>query len=256
MKAHSGNGVPRLRYYTVAVTERCWPEELHEYLENRLRAFANSLGQSAPSAGLRIGPPLGLDEANYFMRGIEAGVFTFDEQGRVQTSLIRAGKSDGAEPARIPIFAANPPPVRLCRRLVCVLSTAAALVLDRGWLQSQVELAAIEEPEKAMPADIIITSLDQRLLAAVVAKRSEYELAKLRNDLNQCCRRGPHSEDNCGFPQNHGTFEFLAANQPPYLWAVAPDGEFCLQLAYQEDGTISVVEFHSLPPRSLLELLP
>jgi len=77
---------------------------------------------------------------------------------------------------------------------------------------------------------------------------------KLRSDLNQCSKRGPHSVDNCGFPQNHGTFEFLAANQPLYLWAVAPEGEICFKMDYQENGTIVLEEFLSLPPRSLLEL--
>jgi hypothetical protein len=239
-----------------AVSERSWQEELHQYLEERFCLFANALGQPRPSAGLRIGPPLGIDEAKYFMRGVEAEVFTLNDQGDVQSSLIRAGKSDAAEQGSFPIFAASPPPLRLCRRLVCVLSTAAALILDRGWLEPQVELAAIDDPEKATAADIIITSLDERLLAAVVAKRTAYEVDKLRSDLNQCCRRGPHSEQNCGFPQNHRTFEFISSNQPPYLWAVAPDGEICFQLTYQESGTIDMLEFHSLPPRSLLELLP
>ena len=240
-----------------AVTERRWPEELQQHLEEQLRTFAIALGQLAPSAGLRIGPPLGFEEAKYFMRGLEAGVLTFDDKGYIQSPLIRAGKKgDDVEHTGFSIFAAKPPPLRLCRRLVCLLSTAAALILDRGWLQPQVELAAIDDPEKPTAADIIITSLEATLLAAVLAKRTAYELLKLSSDLNQCCKRGPHSEANCGFPQNHRTFEFLAENQPPYLWAVAPDGEICFQLTYHENGTIELLEFHSLPPRSLLELVP
>jgi hypothetical protein len=236
-----------------AVTERSWVEELYQCLEDRLRAFAMNWGQPFPSAGLRIGPPLGFDEAKNFIRGLEAGVLKFDHKGYIQSPLVRAGT---ARQSGFPIFTANPPPLRLCRRLLSVLSTAAALILDRGWLQSQVELAAIEDPDKATAADILITSLEQRLLAAVVAKRTAYELDKLRRDLQQCCRRGPHSEENCGFPQNHRTFEFLSSNEPPYLWAVAADGEICFQLSYEERGTIDMLEFHSLPPRSLLELLP
>src|SRR5437868_106311 len=172
--------------------ERSWQDEVQQYLESRLRAFAAALGQPTPSAGLRIGPPLGLDEAKDFMRGIEAEVFDVNEQGEVQSELIRTGKAKGAEPGRFPIFAANPPPVRLCRRLVCVLSAAAALIVNRGWLRQQIEVAAIKEPENptSNPADIIISSLDDRLLAAVVAKRTAYELIKLKNDLNQCGKRG------------------------------------------------------------------
>ena len=238
------------------MTERSWQDELQHFLEDRLRAFASTLGQSPPPAGLRIGPPVSADEAKNFMRGVEEGLFAVDEQGQVYSSLIRVGKSDGTALGSFPIFAANP--LRLHRRLVCVLSTAAALTLERGWLQPQIELASIKEPDNPSinPADIIITALDGHLLAAVVAKRTGYELEKLRNDLKQCGRRGPHSEANCGFPQNHATFEFCAENQPPYLWAVAPDWEICFQLTYPEDGTIALLEFHSLPPRSLLELLP
>lgn len=236
--------------------ERPWQEELQKLLDVKLRAFSSSLGQAANQTALRIAPPLGPDEAKHFLRGIEAGVFALDEQGRVQSSLIRAGKDEGGGHGHFSVFAANPEPPRLCRRLVSVLATASALIVERGWLHHQVELAAIKEPDSATtnPADIIITSLDDRLLAAVVAKRTAYELSKFRTDLSQCARRGPHSVDNCGFPQNHGTFEFLAANQPPYLWVVAPDGEFCLQLTFQENGTINMMEFHSLPPRSLFEL--
>jgi len=241
-----------------AVTGRPWQEELQHYLEDRLRAFAHALGQPVPSAGLRIGPPLGLDEAKNFMRGVETGLFTVNDQSQVESSLIRVGKNDHTTRGGFPIFAANPPPLRLHRRLVCLLSTAAALILERGWLQPQIELALINEPDNPSinPADIIITSLEGRLLAAVVAKRSGYELEKLRNDLNQCGRRGPHSEANCGFPQNHATFEFCAMSQPHYLWAVAPDWEICFQLTYAEDGTMALLEFHSLPPRSLLERVP
>jgi hypothetical protein len=87
-----------------------------------------------------------------------------------------------------------------------------------------------------------------------VVKRTMHELEKLRNDLHQCCKRGEHALDNCGFPQNHGVFDYCAVSKPHYLWAVAPEGEICFQLTYRDNSIIELEEFGSLPPRSIMEI--
>jgi hypothetical protein len=84
-------------------------------------------------------------------------------------------------------------------------------------------------------------------------KRSAFELEKLIADLRACSRRGPHAHEDCGFPQNHPRHEFCVSNHPNYLWAVAPDGEICLEVKWME-GMLELDPLPSLPPRSLLEL--
>jgi hypothetical protein len=144
----------------------------------------------------------------------------------------------------------------LYREGICQLSTAAALILDRGWLERQIEIepAMRDDGLTTYGIDILVRTLAGKLLAGVEIKRSVHELAKLKSDFGQCCRRGIHPKDNCGFPQNHGIFEFCAARRPAYLWAVAPDDNICFTMDYCEDGTIQLDELSTLPPRSIVEM--
>jgi hypothetical protein len=100
--------------------------------------------------------------------------------------------------------------------------------------------------------DILVNSSDGRNLIGVEVKRNAAELQKLVLDLQACCRRGPHTQDDCGFPQNHPKYEFCVVRRPNYFWAVAPDAEVCFRMNY-ENG-IALEQLASLPPRSLIEM--
>ena len=237
------------------MTAPSWQNRTEQVLNDSFVGFCRSLQQPVPPSGLRIAPSLGTSEAKFFVWGLQEGLFEIDTDGRVRSSVLSLVVSD--EPGQVfQLFQHEPPPPRLRREAISQLSTAAALIIDRGWLPRQIEL---KPPARGHgltnDVDILVNSIEGDLLAGVVMKRSSHDLDKLNRDLGQCGRRGSHPLDNCGFPQNHGTYEFCASQKPSYLWAVAPDGETCLRMQYGENGTIEVEPFESLPPRSLMELL-
>jgi hypothetical protein len=232
--------------------ERDWAGELESYLRNRFTELCAYTGQAVPFSGLRISPPLGLEEAKYFLLGLEASLFQDDELGYVQSELLAPSSDGNSTRNRWQIFWHNPP--RLFRKAVCQLSTASALILKRGWLRSQIRMeASIEEDRSfAYGVDLLVQSAAGELLIGVEVKRNAAELDKLITDLRACCYRGPHVRDDCGFPQNHPKYEFCASRKPAYFWAVAPDAEVCLRMKYEE-GAIELEQLPSLPARSLIE---
>jgi hypothetical protein len=237
------------------MSERVWENELREFLEGRLRALGNAPNQPVSSAGLQIAPPIDSDEARFFILGMESQLFDIDSEGYVNSSLITSS-DDSASQDRSRIFNVTPPPARLCRETVCLLSTTGRLILDHGWLPRQVQILPTSGDGSAAGygVDIAVKSITGELLAAVEIKRNAYELAKLRSDLHQCCKKGKHPEANCGFPLNHRNFEFCAAYKPKYFWAVAPGEEICFRITGGDNDIIHLEEFLSLPPRSIVEM--
>lgn len=235
------------------MNDRDWQDEVEELLEDKLVSLCETVDQPYPSSGLRVAPPLAAEEAKSFLLGIEAGLFELDSEGYVLSPLLtgKRGKTRSCQ-----IFWHDPPPPRLFRERICQLATAAALVLERGWQTSQIELepATTEEDPQRNDVDILVKSTSGHLFAAVEVKRSAPELAKLKRDFYQCCRRGKHPEAECGFPQNHAKYEFCASQKPLYLWAVAPGEEMCFELTYDGDGRIDLEELPTFPARSVIEM--
>jgi len=233
--------------------ERDWAAEAESYLKARFAELCATLGQPFPISGLRIHPPLTLVEAEYFLMGLEAGLFQLDDLGHIQSELLRAPSADDTRIV-FQLFQHEPPPPRLLREVLCQLSTASSLILKRGWLGRQVFITPADEG--LSPAghgiDMLVRSSPGDILICVEVKRSAAELEKLITDLRACCKRGPHARDDCGFPQNHPKYEFCALNQPAYFWAVAPDADVCVRMKY--DGvSVGLEQLSSLPPRSIIE---
>jgi hypothetical protein len=233
------------------VLEQRWRDDLQDFLDRRFGDFCAAHGQPISPAGLRIGPALGIQEARGFLRGFESRLFEIEVDATIASPMIVRDETNQGRW----IFSLKPPPPRIVRTTICLLATASDLVLDRGWPQRQIEIEPVNQESNLTTSgvDILLKSNQNELLAAVVIKRTAFELQKFRTDLHQCCRRGRHGLDNCGFPQNHATFEFSASCKPKYLWAVAPDAEICFQLTYSGE-TIQLNQFLSLPPRSLFEI--
>jgi hypothetical protein len=233
--------------------ERDWVCELEAYLQDRFADLCKTIGQRVPSSGLRITPPLATDEAKYFLLGVEGGLFQLDDEGYVASDLFPAPNPAESERRMCQIFWYNSLPPRLFRESICQLSTASALILKRGWLRSHVlmEPSIDEQSSVNLGVDIVVEANDGRTLIGVEVKRNAAELQKLVLDLQACSRRGPHTQDDCGFPQNHPKYEFCVSAKPNYFWAVAPDAEVCFRMNY-ENG-IALEQLASLPPRSLIE---
>jgi hypothetical protein len=236
------------------VIERDWVFELERYLQERFTELCDAIGQPVGSAGLRLNPPLGTEEAKYFLLGLESGLFRPDLEGYVQSELLPPPSNGKTRQEMCQIFRHNPPPPRLFREGVCQLSTASSLILERGWLKSQIlmEPSIKEHRSMAHGVDILVKSATGELLVGVEVKRSGAELQKLMRDFRQCCKRGPHAEAQCGFPQNHPKYEFCALYKPAYFWAVAPYEDICFRMTYHND-TMDPEEMETLPPRSTIE---
>jgi hypothetical protein len=230
--------------------ERDWTSELEAYLQIKFAELYEAIGQSVPLTGLRISPPLAMEESKYFLLGLEEGLFRPGEAGHVESELLAAPDKESETMCRI--FWHDSPPPRLFREGICQLATASSLILKRGWLRSQIRLESRENHAPAHGADILVSSLAGNLLVVVVVKRSAAELEKLVDDLRACCKRGAHARDDCGFPQNHPNYEFCASSRPPYLWAVAPGAEICLSVNYR-GSEIELDLLPSLPARSMID---
>ena len=205
-----------------------------------------------PPLGLKISPPLAAWEAQYFLLGLEEKLFALDQEGRVHSDLLaQPGKEDALGYA---IFSRERPP-RLLRENVCQLAVVSFLIFERGWLRSHVVLEPSRPEHRSMPhgVDLLVRSNGVRTDIWVEARRTTVELQKLVTDLRACSRRGRHALEECGFPQNHPRYEFCLFSAPAYLWAVAPDGEGCFKLNY-EQSAIELQPVASLPPRSLIEM--
>ena len=233
---------------------RDWTAELEQYLRDRFADLCATRGQRAPISGLRLNPPLGIEESKYFLLGLEDGLFLLDEEGYVQSELLPPRADGNARQKIYQLFCLDPPPPRLFRESVCQLSTAAFLILQRGWLKRQVlvEPSIREYRSPAYGVDILVKSATGDILVCVEIKRSVAELQKLGTDLRACCKRGAHAQDDCGFPQNHPQFESCAFYQPAYFWGVAPDADLCFRLEHGH-ASIELEQLASLPPRSMID---
>jgi hypothetical protein len=221
-------------------------------LQEEFVRICHAAGQRTPSPGLKISPPLAVWEAQYFLLGLEAELFALDQEGRVRSDLL--ARPEQGHALSYPIFSPDRPP-RLLRENVCQLAVISFLIFERGWLRNQVVLQPSRPEHRSTPhgVDLLVRSNDDRTDIWVETKRTAAELQKLITDLRACSRRGPHALEDCGFPQNHPRYEFCLFSAPAYLWAVAPDGEGCFKLSY-EQSAIELQQVPSLPPRSLLEM--
>jgi len=226
--------------------------DLETWLQDKFAEMGVALGRTAPLSGLRIAPPLAEWETNCFLRGLDEHLFRVNERGEVESPLLPADESDG-DSRTYRIFSAEPP--RLLRENVCQLATALRLIVQRGWLPRHVflEPGRAQHHSHADDFDLLVRSPEGKIFIWAEVRRTAVELEKLIADLRACSRRGPHAHEDCGFPQNHPRHEFCVANQPSYLWAVAPDGESVFAVNYS-GAILELKPLPSLPPRSLFEL--
>jgi hypothetical protein len=225
--------------------------DLETWLQDKFERMGHALGRTMALSSLRIGPPLAEWEANFFVRGLAENLFRVDDLGEVQSDLLRANDAS-SERRSYRLFSAEPP--RLLRENVCQLAAAARLIFERGWLARHLSLEPghPEHHSNAESFDLLVRSPEGKIFVWIEVRRSRAELEKLIADLRACSRRGAHAHVDCGFPQNHPRHEFCVANQPPCLWAVAPDGEMSFEMTY--DGALELKPLPSLPSRSRFEL--
>jgi hypothetical protein len=232
--------------------DRILNTDLETWLQEKVAARAEALGRTAPLPSVRIGPPLGEWEANYFRRGLDENLFRANERGEIESDLLRPAEA-GAEARPYRIFSSEP--TRVLRENICQLAAAARLIFECGWLPRHVflEPGRPEHHSNVDSFDLLVRSPEGRIFIWVEVRRSAAELGKLIADLRACSRRGPHAHEDCGFPQNHPRHEFCVASRPSCLWAVAPEGEIVFAVSVT-NAALTLEPLASLPPRSLFEL--
>lgn len=231
------------------MNDRDWVRDLSNYLQQGFVRLCEVLGKSRPTIELRSNPPLEIEEAKHFLLGMENGLFHFDENLRLQSELLPYPDTDNSKTELCQIFALNPPP-RIVRESICQLATASALVLDRGWLPSQIKMGTVDPLDYGV--DMIVESDAGELLVSVEIKRSVHELEKFRNDFRECCKRGAHAKAECAFQQNHQMHEYCVRYKPTYLWIAAPGADVCFKLSYANQ-IVETEELETLPRRSHIE---
>ena len=227
--------------------------QLEPWLHEKFSAACAAAGQWSSPTGPRISPRVALWEEKFFLRGLNENLFEVDERGQVTSELLPALPATGVPAKSYGLFSRDP--IRLLRENVCQLASAAWLIFERGWLKHHLflEPGRDEHHSTADQFDLVVRSPAGKIVIWVEARRSAVELHKLVADLRACSRRGAHSPQDCGFPQNHPRHEFCLARRPAYLWAVAPDGDIAFEVKC-EGAALELEPLSSLPPRSLLEL--
>ena len=226
-----------------------------ELLATEFAGARSALGSAATTPMPRIVPPLDPPEASYFIRAFEAGLFGLNGTGDLWSELLFAAGTGQGFVGKVPLFLTDGVVRRVARALISRFSVAARLVYDRGWLSRQLLIEPYEpNVETGAGVDIALTTLGGELLAAIALRRTAPEIAKLQRDFAQCCRRGEHSVDNCGFPQNHAVFEYCRRYRPRYQWAIGVDEQSCFELSYSSEGVVTFHQLPSLPARSVMEM--
>lgn len=181
-----------------------------------------------------IKPSLHVSEAEYFVRGIEAGVFSIDDQGYVQSPVLPQPSNKGTQKRILQLFWRRAGRHFLFREGVCQVSTVAELVLRYRWPLDHIKMEPRfpELPRLAWAVDISLTNAEGRVVALCEVKRDNREMDQLLTGFKHCCEAGPHSRDGCHFGKNHPKYELCSEVKPMYFLAASPGRAACFKLSY------------------------
>jgi len=203
---------------------------------------------------LAIVPPINENEAQFFLRGLEQGIFSIDEEGYVQTQLLPLPSGQNRKQKSIQLFWTG----RHCRFLfregVCQLSTVASLILKYGWSADQIAM----EPGRrdfgklGYGVDVVIRNAQRQIVVCGDVKRDARELQLLIHGFRYCCGVGPHYKDACRFKRDHAKYEFCSVAKPSYFFATAPGQEICFMLSHNGQVAIQKESSRLVYPADIL----
>ncbi|MBW4489770.1 MAG: hypothetical protein KME12_18465 [Trichocoleus desertorum ATA4-8-CV12] len=240
--------------------QRNWIYELEEYLEERYSILPVHESIAGSNPALRIDPALDSDEAKYFILGLEAELFSIDDEGYAQSSLLLKLSGSKGQQKGFQLFWHFTNKGRKTRALfregISQLASASSLILKYGWDISQVQIEARREDFGALArgVDLVIKSAAGKILICGEVKKDSREFEKLIEDFRYCCQQGQHNKSDCKCRSNHPKYELCAFIKPAYFWAVSPGRELCYRLSYL-DRKILLAEVASLPHRSEIDVL-
>jgi hypothetical protein len=180
-----------------------------------------------------IKPTLNAHEAEYFVRGLEKGIFSIDDDGYVQSTVLPlSGKSTRNK--ILCLFWKREGRPSLFREGVCQISTISALTLKHGCPMNQIEMEPTFTGRSKHPwaVDILLKSPQGIDVAFCEVKRDDSEWSKLVSDFEHCCKGGSYIISECKLNKNHPKYALCMDIKPEYFMAVSPGNEVCFQLAY------------------------
>jgi hypothetical protein len=200
-----------------------------------------------------IEPTLDAREAEYFVRGMENGIFSIDDEGYVQSSVLPLSSRKSTRKKILCLFWKRKGQPYLFREGVCQISTIAALTLKYGCPLDQIlmEPTFPGRPELSWAVDILLKNQQGTDTAFCEVKRDDRELNKLISGFRYCCKAGSHLKNECKFSKNHAKYALCVAIKPDYFMAASPGREVCFQLSYSGH----FVEMAEVPLSSLVSKL-
>lgn len=228
----------------IGIVNRDWIGEAQTFLQEKFNRFC------VTKCSLSIEPPLDETEAEYFILGLEHGMFSVDEKAYAQAKFLPSSSGKDRDRNKIlQVFWAKPKP-HVFREGICQLSTVAALVLKYGW---QVDMIEMEPriPTLRYAIDFRIRDPRNEILICGDVKSCENELKSLRGDFRYCCSIGPHLKTQCR-KQNHRKYAFCFEFKPLYFFATCPGREVSFKLSH--DGQMAIEnEFEGLIHHNKIE---
>ena len=229
--------------------------ELQNFLYEKHKQVCRKLSADQPETNIIFKPDFDMHEAKYFISGMENGLFSIDDEGYAQSHFLPM-QPKGKKQRAIQLFwTGEGGSRRLFREGVCQLSTASSLVLEYGWATEQVKMESAEFPDLPYAIDILIKSMEGKILACCEVKKDDREFQKLIKGFEDCCKRGPHSKEDCEYGENHAKYAFCLSAKPALFWFVAPGQEKIYKLSYQNGNVDHETVAISMHKERVMEFL-
>src|SRR5258708_35003976 len=134
-----------------------WIAEAEICLRER---FIRCAGGAKLASTFVIKPPLHAGEAEYFVRGLENGIFSIDDEGYVQSTVLPPSSHKSTRNKTLSLFWHRTGRRYLFREGVCQISTMAALKLKYGFPLDQIKMEPTYPgwPKLSCAVDILLRS--------------------------------------------------------------------------------------------------
>jgi hypothetical protein len=229
------------------MAERNWVLELEVFLAGK---FSGLFADSEPSkpAFPDYSPAFEDWEAEYFLRGLENGLFSVDQACYVQSNFLPSPARGSDRQKTIQLFWSGGSGRRfLFREGICQLATASHLSIFHRFKKNQIEM----EPNSksigslANSIDILVRNHGEATICCEVKRNCE-EFDELINGFKYCCSAGFHEKKDCKFEKNHPKYAVCRELKPKYFYAISPGQKLYYRLDYVDDK-ISLQEIYELP---------
>lgn len=229
---------------------RDWIKETEDHLH---QLYARICERENIRPNFNIKPDLSVEEAEYFIRGLEENLFTIDDEGYVQSAFLPPHTKGSKKQRMTQFFWRKGDSKFLFREGINQVAVASSLVLKYGWNNNSVKMEPniAEFEDLAYAVDFFIKDETGKIPVCGEAKRNKAEFNNLINGFRSCCERAPHTKADCLFPKNHAKYQFCARYKPAYFFATAPNQQICFSLSH-DDGVHIKAEMTELPTPQML----